>query len=361
MAWQLGNELCVGELQDWTKSNWRDTPPVSWAETMVSHIKTIDQNHLIMDGYWSNDANYGGQWDSNLIRIRYLDILNVHYYGGESNSSAETVYSSRMNGNAVNAVNARKAVIIDEFGIARRAVLRAVQQVIMTVGNKISGVLIWSIRSGSVDGGAMVHNEYAGYQSYQWPGYTKGPRCNAWFREDNYDVVTDMRNTAATILLQNGLSRSSIYPPCSHNGAILEAVVQEPNNQSVSCIWSFNHTIPGASSSYRAVNLRIRQPNGAYSNMVQFSFDNIKFVNLDYVNMTVTEGQFLYAHNVPIVTSGGTERNISYRISGLLINNQNTSPSQYSMVSVSGVDNVFYNWWISQSSAILNNSNARIC
>ena len=46
LAWQLGNELCLN------KDGGRDPIPVSWSIEMSDYIKSIDKNHLIMDGSW---------------------------------------------------------------------------------------------------------------------------------------------------------------------------------------------------------------------------------------------------------------------------------------------------------------------
>lgn len=375
LAWQLGNELCVGAMNDWNAANYRQTPPSSWASEMANHIRSIDSNHLIMDGYWSeqkyNGANNGGNWDTNLLAIRNLDIMNVHYYGGESSGAADSEYSRRMPGNGLNAFNAGKAAILDEFGIARRSIMLAVQNAITTTtGNErfLAGVLMWSIRPQSSRGGAIVHYEYAGFVTYQWPGYTNGPKCTinydgraVGFAPENYDIVNDMYNAMQTLNTRNGIAAASMYPPCSHNGAVLGSAVQAINSQSESCIWSFTHSIAGVSSSFRAVNLRIRQPTGAYANMVQFSFDNVKFVNLNLADMTQIENRPLYAHKVPVVASGGTTRTIYYRVAGLLKGNQYTKPTASHSVSVTGVDNAFYNWWASQTAGTLANANAPVC
>jgi endo-1,4-beta-mannosidase len=44
LAWQLGNELCL--------SPNRDSVPVSWSTEMADYIRSLDANHLIMDGTW---------------------------------------------------------------------------------------------------------------------------------------------------------------------------------------------------------------------------------------------------------------------------------------------------------------------
>jgi len=69
----------------------------------------------------------------------------------------------------------------------------------------------------------------------------------------------------------------------------------------------------------------------------------------------------LYAHKVPVLSSGGTTRPIYYRVSGLLKNNQYTKPTTPFPVLVNGVDTAFYNWWQSQAAGTLNNANAPVC
>ena len=46
LAWQLGNELCLN------KNGNRDPIPVAWSTEMSDYIKSIDGNHLVMDGSW---------------------------------------------------------------------------------------------------------------------------------------------------------------------------------------------------------------------------------------------------------------------------------------------------------------------
>ena len=215
--------------------------------------------------------------------------------------------------------NAGKAVIIDEYGIARREILAGVTSNVQSSFSKTAGTLIWSLRGMSVNGGAHVHNEYAGFQAYQWPGYIKGPRCHPWFRDDNADVFSDLNGASNTLNKLYGVPDTSLYVPCSHRGSILEARVQGSlNSQSEKCIQTFNHS--GISNTFVAVNLRIRQATGAFSNLVQFSLDNTKFINLDSADMTVTEGQFLYAHNVPVVVNSDNTKNqdVWYRLVGVM-------------------------------------------
>ena len=46
LAWQLGNELCLN------KDSGRDGIPVAWSSEISNYIRSLDWNHLIMDGSW---------------------------------------------------------------------------------------------------------------------------------------------------------------------------------------------------------------------------------------------------------------------------------------------------------------------
>ena len=353
-AWQLGNELCTID-----GNGNRNMPDWRWARDMADHIRAIDKNHLIIDGYWINSVNSGGQWPQEMLNIRNLDILTSHYYSGESPSAPSNEYSRRISGNENSAYNGGKAFIVTEYGIARREILKGVLDVAKVSSSKIAGTMLWSLRGYSVRGGAMVHDEYAGFQAYQWPGYTNGPRCHPFFRSDNYDVLNDLYSASQTLRSLFGLPRPSIYPPCSHNGAVLEAAVQDFNSQNISCIQSFGHS--GFSTDFRAVNLRIRNPTGAHSAIVQFSLDNSKFITLNAADMTVIEGKFLYAHKIPVLSVGGSDVQASYRIVGNMRDRQVTKPTASLTINVPGVDLNFITWFNSQTATVLPNLNAPIC
>src|SRR3989440_2841809 len=57
MAWETGNELC---------------PPTDWTQTISTYIKSIDSNHLVVDGRSGIDPNA-----ASLINV---DIVSNHYY-----------------------------------------------------------------------------------------------------------------------------------------------------------------------------------------------------------------------------------------------------------------------------------------
>jgi hypothetical protein len=83
MAWETGNELC---------------PPTSWTQTISTYIKSIDSNHLVMDGRSGVDPNASS--------LTNVDIVSHHYYPKSI---------SQMKEDAVAAHKAGKAFIVGEF------------------------------------------------------------------------------------------------------------------------------------------------------------------------------------------------------------------------------------------------------
>jgi hypothetical protein len=340
LAWQLGNELCMGDLSDWRKADYRKAVPKEWVSEMVKHIRSLDSNHLIMDGLWSNDANNGKNWPAYLLNS--VDILSVHYYGGESSKAPVGIYEKRLLANEKFAHKAKKALIVDEFGIARVEILQKVLSRIAQ-SKTITGGFMWSIRSQSVNGGAVFHGEYAGYKAYLWPGYSNGPKCSELFPDDNMQVMKALYESSIAISRKLGVEIPPIIPPSSHSGMILETKVDKINEQSISCIHSFGHD---GFQNYQRVNLKVRQATGAFSNLISFSFDNSKFVDLDQAQMTVPENGYLYSHMIPINIMHGSHRKVYYRVTGLLRDNFKTVPSQSFEVSIDNLDPLFYQFWL---------------
>jgi mannan endo-1,4-beta-mannosidase len=57
MAWETGNELF---------------PPTNWTQTISTYIKSIDRNHLVLDGHYGVDPNAAS--------LTNVDIVSNHYY-----------------------------------------------------------------------------------------------------------------------------------------------------------------------------------------------------------------------------------------------------------------------------------------
>ncbi len=83
MAWETGNEL---------------NPPTAWTQAISTYIKSIDNNHLLIDG------KYG--LDSNAAKLNNIDILSDHFY---------PMNSAKVTRDASNAQEANKVLYVGEF------------------------------------------------------------------------------------------------------------------------------------------------------------------------------------------------------------------------------------------------------
>ncbi len=140
-AWETGNEL-------------RDTTD-AWTTEMAAYIKSIDSNHLVLDG---KDVNISEA----AIVDPNVDLISNHYYGGEF---TERFYRD------FNWVAGRKPFFIGEFG------LESTDQVRDTLDKVIAenalGAMVWSLRQHDAYGGFLDHDEWKGIRAYHWPGFSE--------------------------------------------------------------------------------------------------------------------------------------------------------------------------------------------
>jgi mannan endo-1,4-beta-mannosidase len=145
LAWETGNELVC---------------PHEWTTKAAAYIKSIDNNHLVLDGFHNTNLR------DESIQDEYIDIVTTHHY---SKNSKETI--SQIKSNMAKA-RGKKPYFVGEFGFISTD---AVEDVLQTViKENVSGALIWSLRFRSRDGGFYWHSEpYGGdlFKSYHWPGF----------------------------------------------------------------------------------------------------------------------------------------------------------------------------------------------
>jgi mannan endo-1,4-beta-mannosidase len=137
MGWELGNEL--------DKSN------AAWKSEMASYIKSIDPNHLVIDGSHKSffEQSLG---DGN------IDIVTTHY------TDRTMAILSRE------AAEAGKAYIYGEFSPSGVSSVRKV--VSNTIASNAAGCLIWSLRFRTEYGGFYYHYDFGGESdSLQYPGF----------------------------------------------------------------------------------------------------------------------------------------------------------------------------------------------
>ena len=173
LAWETGNELIC---------------PPEWTVKAAAYIKSIDQNHLVMDGYHLTPVRDLSLQDKN------IDIVTTHHYPVMFKipiSPAEMIEQIRM---TAALARGKKAYVVGEFGFIPTKDVESLLNAVMN--EKISGVLIWSLRYHDHDGGFYSHSEPHGgdiYKAYHWPGFTSGDAF------DETNVLSLMRRKAFEI------------------------------------------------------------------------------------------------------------------------------------------------------------------
>ncbi len=152
LCWETGNELVC---------------PQSWTSEITRYIKSIDKNHLIMDGYYAIDER---PVRTESVLEPSIDILSSHHYEENPSELRENIEKN------VAIINGRKPYIIGEFGFESTSALdQSLDKII--ANNQISGALVWSLRYHRSEGGFYYHTEPMGmgiYKAYHWPGFSSG-------------------------------------------------------------------------------------------------------------------------------------------------------------------------------------------
>lgn len=138
MAWETGNELKC---------------PYSWTKEIAAYIKSLDPNHLVIDG--SNDIN------PNSISDHNIDIISMHLYDGD--------FTARCNDGRI-ITKGKKPLLIGEFGLVETPVIEELLKTV--INNGTAGALIWSLRYHNKDGGFYWHTD-GKYSAYHWPGFSE--------------------------------------------------------------------------------------------------------------------------------------------------------------------------------------------
>lgn len=181
LAWETGNEL---------------DPPASWTKEIARYIKSVDPNHLVMDGA---DAGKMGLFEQPPVLDPNIDILTTHHYSFDINDVTRTIKRIR------NLSTGKKAYIVGEFGFMQTPHLKTILDTV--IQNGTAGAMIWSLRSHNREGGFYWHSEPFGgdkYKAYHWPGFPSGAAY------DETNTITLMREKAFEI---RGASPPPIEPP----------------------------------------------------------------------------------------------------------------------------------------------------
>ncbi|MGA2914690.1 MAG: hypothetical protein ABSE89_01540 [Sedimentisphaerales bacterium] len=167
LAWETGNEL---------------TCPAEWTAKAAAFIKSIDKNHLVIDGFHSTLLRPQSLEDKN------IDIVTTHHY---AKNPQDTISQIKQN---TKMSRGKKPYFIGEFGFVPTKDVETILNAV--IEQNAAGALIWSLRFHNRDGGFYWHSEPAGgdlFKAYHWPGFDSG---NAY---DEKNLMTLMRNKAFEI------------------------------------------------------------------------------------------------------------------------------------------------------------------
>ncbi len=179
LCWETGNEI---------------SSTTEWTREIARYIKSLDTNHLVMDGR-------AGPLQPELLAIPEIDIVTTHHY---PNPRRTTPFAQLIRENAAMA-KGRKPYVVGEFGFVPTDQMAAAMQTIIATG--ISGGLLWSLRFRDRDGGFYWHSEPSGgnlYKGFHWPGSTNGAAY------DEINLMASVRRFAFAI---RGLTPPPIPAP----------------------------------------------------------------------------------------------------------------------------------------------------
>lgn len=150
-CWETGNELAS---------------PTYWTVDICRYIKSLDANHLVMDGFLAID---GIPVQRASVDEPSIDIISSHHY--ESNPAKLLGHIQRN----LKIINGQKPYVLGEFGFISTS---AVDQLLdFVIDQPIAGAMIWSLRFHRREGGFYWHSEPLGhglYKAYLWPGFATG-------------------------------------------------------------------------------------------------------------------------------------------------------------------------------------------
>jgi hypothetical protein len=148
LAWETGNEL---------------QSPDDWTLEIAKHIKTVDKNHLLVDGFNTEVVKQSS------IENPYIDFVTSHHYSLDYKHTLKQIKKN------IAATKGVKPYFIGEFGFLPTNELAAILDI--AIGSDTSGALLWSLRKRSGKGGFYSHSEPFGqdkYKAYHWPGFASG-------------------------------------------------------------------------------------------------------------------------------------------------------------------------------------------
>ena len=182
LCWETGNEL---------------SSPASWTHEIARYIKSIDRNHLVMDGV------NGGRLRPGSLSDPDIDIVTTHHYPsfGMRGTFAEFIRQNWA------LAKGKKPYVVGEFGFVGTAQMADAMKAILDTGT--AGGLLWSLRFRDRDGGFYWHSEPDGgdlYKAFHWPGSPVGA---------GYDEIQLMALVRSNAFEIRGMTPPPIPAPAS--------------------------------------------------------------------------------------------------------------------------------------------------
>jgi len=178
LCWETGNEL---------------SSPASWTREIAAYIKSLDRNHLVMDGFNASELR------PESLAMPEVDIVTTHHYPGGSKSFAQYIRENWEKGKG------KKPYVVGEFGFVDTPRMEAAMKAIMDTGT--AGGLLWSLRFRNRDSGFYWHSEPAGgnqYKAFHWPPSIAGAA---------YDEIALMAIVRSNAFLIRGMAVPPVPVP----------------------------------------------------------------------------------------------------------------------------------------------------
>jgi hypothetical protein len=186
LCWETGNEL---------------TAPFSWTVQITRFMKSLDKNHLVMDGSRGDPRNIVPSVQPGALTEPSIDIVTTHHYESDA-----AVIPGHIQDN-IDVIKRRKVYLIGEFGFAPTAANEAILDKAVAEKDDVAGALLWSLRFHNRDGGFYWHSEPLGgdlYKAFHWPGFPSG---------EAYDEADEMAMVRREAFAIQGLTPPPISVP----------------------------------------------------------------------------------------------------------------------------------------------------
>ena len=162
LGWETGNELDA---------------PLAWQDEIAAYMRSLDKNHLIIEGVRSSRVTEEAVSDTN------FDVLTTHFYNPPAEAISDIQFNKKL-------TKGKKPYFVGEFGFPAVKDIKAI--IDSAIKSEASGIMIWSMRAHSRDGGFYQHGEaFAG--AYRFPGFPSGESYH------EKEVMTFMRERAYAI------------------------------------------------------------------------------------------------------------------------------------------------------------------